>query len=408
MKGPDVADIGGAAVLADLGSAVPFIPQRRTRPPRSPGSAVTAAPLVIEPGGQTAKAAPPPDPWAGWAPLPAEWLASRPPARRWLLRRPSTALGVADAGVLPLGKVGLLVAAGGAGKSMALVQLAVSLALSDATHVRDPARFAWFGGCRDGDTIRGGFEVATTGRVLLVLAEEDPEEARRRVYRAAEVYGLVGSPEWLPAVAALERRLVVLPAAGNTGVALTDPILGGPSRAAQVLRKRLDETEEPWAAVILDPLSRFAGADAEKDNRAATSLVQVLETLTEAPGGPAVLVAHHTSQGARQAGTLEATDARGVTGISDGIRWQCGLRPRPELADAPRLVDWRVTKSNYALCPSPLVLVRGDGGTLTVASDADRQAYQRAEQRAEEQAGAAEAARKAARRRGAERARDDL
>jgi hypothetical protein len=71
--------------------------------------------------------------------------------------------------VLPLGKVGQLIAEGGGGKTQALCQLAIAVAT--------------------GGTWLGSLDVAPEGkgRVLLVLGEEDSDEARRRLYRSAQL-----------------------------------------------------------------------------------------------------------------------------------------------------------------------------------------------------------------------------
>jgi hypothetical protein len=81
-------------------------------------------------------------------------------AARHLARHHAATLGTPSARVFPVGEVGQLIAEGGAGKTMALCQLAVAV----ATGTR------WL----------GTFE-ATRGRALLVLREEDAEEARRRL-----------------------------------------------------------------------------------------------------------------------------------------------------------------------------------------------------------------------------------
>jgi hypothetical protein len=334
-----------------------------------------------------------------------DWLDSRPPPRRWLLRQPPKVAGMVGEGVFPMGKVGLLVAAGSAGKTMALAQLAVAVALPDEAHERYAERFSWFGGMARSTPIRGGLQVAQRGRVLLVLGEEDIEEVRRRLFTAWRLYGGVGASgeEAMRWRASLRQRLVLVPGAGNSQLGLTTQTVSGEalSDTARQLQARLEQTDEDWALVIADPLSRFAGADAEKDNRAATLLVQAFETLLRAPGNPAVLVAHHTSQAARaSAGGMDATNARGVTGLSDGIRWQCELRPRPRLPNAPSLVTWGVTKTNYALEPPGLVLQRGEEGGLHVASSEALEQYRMAELQAAEDSGEHKAARREAENRG--------
>lgn len=79
------------------------------------------------------------------------FLNCDPPPRRWLL-----------VDCLPLGKVGLLVAPGGTGKS----QLALQLAIAVAT----------------GGSLADWWQVGEKGRVLALFAEEDEEELHRRVW----------------------------------------------------------------------------------------------------------------------------------------------------------------------------------------------------------------------------------
>lgn len=340
-----------------------------------------ASPLVNPPAAK-------PDPFGGawrtvaqWGAEVGErgWLGTKPPPRRCLLRRAPENGPAED--VFPMGKVGMLAAAGAAGKTTALVQLALSVALPQEAHKQGRRRFDWL----------GEYQVATPGRVLLVLAEEDDEEAWRRLHRVATAYGLAGDYQrWADEAS---DRLVVWPAAGNSGLSLVRS-LGGEADLrtdfAKALRERL-ETEgrdDPWSLVILDPVSRFAGGDTETDNRAATAFVQVLETLTQAPGSPAVLVAHHTNKTSRGAGGPEATDLRGVTGLSDGIRWQAGMAPLkqasmerlpdPDGYSGPPLVSFGVTKTNYTKRPPELTLAWSTDGILRRVTAQEWKAYQEA------------------------------
>jgi RecA-family ATPase len=130
--------------------------------------------------------------------------------------------------------------------------------------------------------------------------------------------------------------------------------------------------------VILDPLSRFAGPEAERDNAAATRFVEASESLL-APTR-SVLVAHHTNQTSRSNGTVDATAGRGVTGLVDGPRWQCALSVESLKFDSPEeaerlgeVVTFKVTKSNYARKPAPIVLRRDleHGGALRPVDEAD-------------------------------------
>jgi len=298
------------------------------------------------------------DPFREWMTLAERgdaWVTQAPPRREWLLERDETDDERAarshpqDArdriGVLPLGKVGMLAAAGGVGKTMALVQLALAVASGrrwlDQLYTRQ-------------------------GRVLLALGEEDVEEVRRRVWNAAGVMGLRDD-----ALRAACENVVAVPLAGEQ-IALVSGeggnVAESPTLAA--LRRRLEGHE--WRLLILDPLSRWAGADTEKDNYAATRLVSTLETLAlRTTGQPTVLVAHHTAKVARRddAGG-DVTAARGVTGLVDGVRWVANI----ENAEAGRARMTIPTKSNYSMTGHTLELVRdrAHGGALRPLNAAEQ------------------------------------
>lgn len=291
-----------------------------------------------------------------WKPL-GEWPSQTPPHRKWLVVRPEDDGG--RPGVLPLGKVGLLAGAGAAGKSWLTTQLAVAVATGAK----------WV-----------GLEIDTPGRVLLVLGEEEAEEAKRRLHYAGEIMKLTTAQKDLAA-----KNLVVLPMAGHD-VALTQSLdRVEPGRLPETpllheLRRRLEE-DGPWALVVLDPLARFAGADVETDNAAATRFVQVLEQLVKVPGNPTVLVTHHTTKTARREGAggsdaAAATAQRGASALTDGVRWQANLEERERFPGAPRLIDFRVVKTNYGPPVESMTLTapdRGHGALRPATEDESRQ-----------------------------------
>jgi hypothetical protein len=274
--------------------------------------------------------------------LAEDWLTEPPPARTWLLKDRE------GDGLLPLGKVGAMIAAGGVGKTMALAQLAISVA----------AGIDWL----------GAFRVSAPGMVLLALGEEDLPEIRRRVYNAAQALDLTGDQR---AIAA--SRIVPFALSGED-VRLTDE-LGNRTPNFRALRERLDARSD-WRLIVLDPLSRFAGADTENDNSVATRFVEALEALTTAPGNPTVLVAHHTSKMARSgmAGPMGSSASRGVTGLTDGVRWVCTIE-----SGEPGRATFSVVKTNYSREIEPVALRRLEGGALqamTVGETAERDAEQ--------------------------------
>jgi AAA domain-containing protein len=192
---------------------------------------------------------------------------------------------------------------------------------------------------------------------------------RRRIWRAlnAEQMTVAKRTE-------IATRIHLLPLHG-VPIALTySPSPGSVSETdfAAALREKLNGFGVDWSLLILDPLSRWAGGGIESNNEAATRFVQVIETLTTVRGTPAVLVAHHSSQTSTQAGK---SDARGVTGIRDGFRWQASMDAITSDDGGVDGVQFSNPKSNYSLRFRPLLLIRntdpGIEGTLRLASESE-------------------------------------
>ena len=282
------------------------------------------------------------------------WLDSEPPVRRYLL---SGMVDGKQAGIVALGKTGMLAAAGGSGKTWLTVELALCVATGHE----------WL-----------GLKVDHPGRVLLVSGEEDSEELQRRLYWGCQLLGLTAYERELA-----YRRIVVLPLAGhatalNTGAdderhtrwsseaAERDQADGLPVTALywHMLDRLEADTEEEWSLIIVDPLSRFAGPDTERDNAAATLFVQSLERLTLVHGNPTVLVSHHTSKLSRAEGHSTSSDsaaagaARGASGLTDGVRFQFNLEPLRRAAGAPELAALRMVKNNCGGYPLEITLRR--------------------------------------------------
>lgn len=372
------AQVGGTDYLLDLTSGIPLTtPQtarvRRLARLRALSAAAHDLSLAARAGEDVdrqlealarerqllrdADAPPAPHPLARvWQTL-GQWdLLGRAPAPRpWLLTRPNdVSHALAPMGVFQRGKCGLLIAEGGAGKTIALIELA--LAVTTGRRWLDH------------------FHVPLPGRVLIALAEEDADEAHRRFYALADAMRLTDEQ-----AADARRNLVVCPLAG-IAARLVDPD-GARTDFHAELTARLAQGG-PWQLVILDPLSRFAGADTEKDNAAATLFIEAAESLCAAPGNPAVLIAHHTNKLSREPGSqAKAGHARGATALTDGARWACELQTRGD--DGATLT---VTKSNYSAVGQPLHLVRdGDrGGYLRAATSSELQSAFEAREAAKE------------------------
>lgn len=280
---------------------------------------------------------------------PSEWFSTPPARRTWLLRDRRTPN---SDGVLPLGKVGQLVAEGGGGKTMALIQLAIAVATGTP----------WL----------GALDVVSPGRVLAILGEEDADEVQRRLYNAARA---TSAPT--PALGSI----VTMPLAGLPSEMICRGPDGNPTDAAFLVWLRdLLKKSEGWRLILIDPLSRFAGMDAEKDNAQATRFVEALESLAVLTGAT-VIVAHHSSQSSRGGGQrVGATASRGVTALVDGVRWAAtlGVEQVQGLESDARerlgeVVTLSFVKSNYSRRGEPILLRRdlAHGGALVPIDDAD-------------------------------------
>lgn len=295
--------------------------------------------------------------------LTAEYLTTPPAPRDWLLMRPDDTAREGAAGVFPAGKVGMLAAAGGAGKTAALVRLALAVATGRP----------WFD---------GGWFPPTRGRVLLALGEEDADEIKRRVYNTALQMNLDAAQRAnaIANITALPLAGIPLPFVqqGQNGNAVETE---GLDAIRDILEKHAGDG---WRLLIFDPLSRFASSDAEKDNAQATRLIQAFECLTSVKGGPGVLVAHHTSQQSRKDGDASTSAARGVTALTDGVRWVASLTTRSEAPPDKKPEGWQakwhrtelaLTKTNYGPPAKPLYLVN-DGGVLRAEKAAEAEERQ--------------------------------
>lgn len=268
-----------------------------------------------------------------WRPIAesGDWFAVEPPPRRWLLR------GRDDdrTPVMPRGIVAMLAGAGGAGKGHLTIQLAISVATGRP----------WL------DT----FAIEEPGRVVILQAEDDVMELRRRIYRLGRALELTRDEERDAAdrivPIGIPGELVSLVEMGPDGVRPTN-------MHARIL-ERLGRSEH--ALVILDPLARWAPG-CETDQALATGTIQLVEQFARAAGAPTALVSHHTSQRARldtDTDGGDVTDARGVTALTDACRYVWPMRLR-----AGGRIRLASPKNNYAPPMEPIDLVRDRSGLI--------------------------------------------
>lgn len=287
-------------------------------------------------------------------------LEVEPLPHRWLLwAQADLAARLSARGVIVRGRVGLIAGRGASGKTILLIQLSVAVATGKPV----------FG--------PGSWRANKPEPVLLLLGEEDLGEVKRRFYAATRAL----SPE--------DRALVVryihfVPLAGLptalVGADAGNGDLPETARADQVreILRAAKDAGQPYALVVIDPLSRFAGIDTEKDTGGGTRFVQVCETFAaEDLGSPTILIAHHV----RKLGKDEDPDSvdliRGVVSITDAVRWAAILRQMKRIPGAPDILRLSVVKMNYGATPDPVELCRheGGGGTLRLATAEELEDY---------------------------------
>lgn len=255
-------------------------------------------------------------------------------------------------GIIPAGVPGMLAAAGGAGKSMMLMQLAFSVA----------------GG--------GGwltYNVKEPGKVLMLMGELEDCDFDERMSNI-----LNSKPQSIP-----QKTLDNIIPICLGGYHEIDFVRDREDRirnrekmqtpAYDSVLERLHK-DGPYSLVIIDPASRFGGRDFELENAAATKLVQLLECLGASNGNPAIVLAHHTSKSSHK-GKTDQTAARGSSALTDGMKWQINLERLERRERAPSLLVMRFVKTNYGIDHATLILSRNQDGLLGIASKDEKETY---------------------------------
>jgi RecA-family ATPase len=142
------------------------------------------------------------------------------------------------------------------------------------------------------------------------------------------------------------------------------------NRPTDLFQRLLDglkdkEPSDGWSLIILDPISRFAGASAETDNASATELIALLERLSlELRGRPTVLFGHHMNKTGIGNHSTDQGASRGSSALTDGVRLQINLDRGEQRENEPETVTLRVVKSNFTSIPHPMTLIKDSVGCL--------------------------------------------
>jgi len=284
--------------------------------------------------------------------LPTNFLLEEAPE---IPRLVNTEEGKIQKAFLRKGILAMLVGAGGVGKTHALAQLALSLATG----------YPWL----------DLFPIEKPGSVFLGLGENSLSDIHRLLRKIAKHFlkrlkadqGIFFEPD--PMLAALGR---IAPMAFS-GI---DAAFIHQSQSTPFFKTLLDslkrsEPEDGWSCIILDPISRFMGMDAETDNAAATQFIALLESLPlELKGNPTVIFGHHMNKGGVSGMSTDQAAARGSSAITDGVRWQVNLeKSKQEEMDGQREIIFRHVKSNFTAILPTKILRKDEMGCLSAEPD---------------------------------------
>lgn len=252
---------------------------------------------------------------------------------------------------MPAGRAGLLAAVGGSSKTRLLFHLAVGACIG---------RLPW------------PWEVARTGRAVLLLAEDTAADA----HHALSLIGRTLTPDERRLVA---DRLTVFPLAGEDA-RLLRLVAGGvllPTERAGDLWRRLRMTRD-LAFIGLDPA--LALTDGDELNPAHQRRLGEFCDRMAIETGACVLLSAHAAKGSQSLDEPGSHTARGSGALTDCVRFEFVLRTMTpqearqfgitDIAERKAHVQLLATKGN-ALPPAsfaPLWLRRGIGEALEPAN----------------------------------------
>ena len=257
-------------------------------------------------------------------------------------------------GVMPTGKTGLLVAPGGTGKSMLLLQLSISVAT--------------------GLPFLGRYEISKPGGVLAFFAEDDKDELHRRFENAVKIICESQDIDEQRFKLDLEKNLFMASLVGLDNIALTESTPAGPARTTAFNRFMATAKQIPQLSLIIfDPTSHFMGGDFNVALD-ATRYIQALQAFTQETGA-FVLAVQHTNKTSMRSGTgMDQSAALGSVQLTNTSRWQMNMATMDSKTardygiqddrERKQYVQADIPKTNYAPAFGQIWLKRGVGGYL--------------------------------------------
>lgn len=258
---------------------------------------------------------------------------------------------------LPTGSVGALVAPGGTGKTVFLLQTAVAQAIGQLVF--------------DGLFGLEALSNVSPAKVVIVVAEEGFDVMHLRLHAVvsslfSQTHPLLDQDARDRICSLLSANLHLYPLAGATRL-----LIDGRDTTGDGL-ETLREMASGSRLLIIDPLRQFHTGD-ENDSWAMTAVVQGLQSIAT-EHNCAVLAAHHTNKAATFNGQGDlASASRGSAAFTDGVRWQLNLSPLNDQlgaaygiskGDLTHHVRLDLAKANYLPPQATQVLRRGPGGVF--------------------------------------------
>lgn len=238
------------------------------------------------------------------------------------------------------GSVGGIVSAGGQGKSMLALQLAVSLSSMAET------------------PLRGAFGEPDLMQISYISAEDPEEVLSLRIY---DIMHAPGNPMTERQIDAFHSNCSIFCGYGESIDLMAD-------RGEEILRQAAQGRQ----LVIVDTMRRTHNQD-ENDNGAMAQVLKIAEKIAKQTGA-AILFLHHVPKTSTSAGLMREISARGASSITDNMRYVGALRPitDPEAlafgVDAGerwKHVIYTSIKCNYSAPLPDQWFVRGAGGVLS-------------------------------------------
>lgn len=239
------------------------------------------------------------------------------------------------------GIVGQIVGAGGIGKTHWLAQLALSVAY--------------------GGKFLNEYIISEPGYVYLGLGENDDADIHRLLRKITKGLFIDQSVE------GPSNRLAYNSFAGQSSY-----FMDRNGNETTFYKDFCNEliTKEPtqgWSLIILDPISRFLGPNAETDNAAATQFISLLERIIlKLHGKPTILFGHHMNKSGIGSADTNQSSARGSSALTDGVRWQANLEKyTPDgSTDDNSLIKFKVVKTNFTAYQPAQILKKDRSGCL--------------------------------------------